>query len=109
MKGEELLSTPTAFRAYLLTLAPETPVGDRAIGSICPLAVFLEHHGADEANVDDEEIEVSWKYAPEEYLETPAWAAQFIAEVDGAKDYMSDVTAAEALTILNRIAPEVMP
>lgn len=98
------LETSAPFRAWLQPLVSTGIVWRRFSSSSCPLASFLQCEGYLQPLVDDGFVTTD----PEEYAKVhpmPVWASVFVRAVDAGGTDTRDVTAQEALALLDAEAP----
>jgi hypothetical protein len=82
-----------AFKQWLGSLEPSTPVGHSRDHHECPLASFLIAQGKRDVIVGRRNLMVDGKIAP-----VPEWASMFIAWADDGRVYRSALTAEECLS-----------
>lgn len=106
------LATPERFRAWLAAVPPERPIGKTCHSGRCPVARFLRDTLSLDAVpelrlcVGSDGVHVYGLHETEDGAGGRAarWVGQFIRTVDQHAPYAdTDVTAGEALAILDRL------
>lgn len=98
----DLLEDDLALRTWLTVRDPDSVVGHVQSPCNCPLANFLRSatvHGF--YSVDIRKIMIDYVNSYD-LVENPEWVRRFIFAVDNSLEH-SEVTAAEALTILDQV------
>ncbi len=90
--------TKKAFREWLQE--QEGVVGRAGSLTSCPLAMYYLHSNADiaEVGVEDDMIDYVLTNGRSYYKKMPKWGYGFVNKID---DYAGDVTAEQALEVLN--------
>jgi hypothetical protein len=101
VNAELLLESPTLFRTWLMRLPRGAIVGQGASDEGCPLAVYLHEQGLVGAVVHAARWQVD--DADERGYQLSKWAYHFVNEIDLHYGPGDQITAAQALTVLDEV------